>query len=364
MEKLILSDNEIDDTDLAALANMCGNMKTLDLCGNKSIAPTGWRSFFNTLRRREVQLKELYISSNNIDNECAAALGNLLSNMGTLKTLMHFMDSYGDEILTSQGWVSLFTTLQGSNLDLTLIDFSFGNIDDEGMQLLVPLVSRMSSLKELRLNDNHSVTPSGWIRLSELFQSPNSTLRQLDLDNNTLNDDVIVAFSSALVHNKTLKRLSLDECTDDNDNDLITERGWAAISTLVCNKTSIMDTYFSNHTFQSVCFDRYYEPNLPSGLKSYLELNGNKDKSEVARQKILQTHFSNEDDTSKIQDLLNMEFEMMPTVVEWIGRPAAIWSDANVSGLSAMFNLMRRVPDIFDSNAKRKATSAKRKRCE
>ena len=30
-----------------------------------------------------------------------------------------------------------------------------------------------------------------------------------------------------------------------------------------------------------------------------------------------------------------MEFEMMPTVVEWIGRPAASWSDANISGLSA-----------------------------
>ena len=54
-----------------------------------------------------------FISSNNISNECAAALGNLLSNMSTLKTLcMHFMDSYGDEIITSQGWVSLFTALQ------------------------------------------------------------------------------------------------------------------------------------------------------------------------------------------------------------------------------------------------------------
>lgn len=208
------------------------------------------------------------------------------------------MDSYGDEIITSQGWVSLFTALQGSNLDLTLIDFSFGNIDDEGMQLVVPLVS-MSSLKCLRLGVNHSITPAGWLGLSGLLQSPNIALRQLDLDNNTVNDDAIVAFSSALTHNKTLKRLSLDECTDDYDNDLITERGWDAMSTLLCNKSSIMDTHNSNHTLQSVCFDQYSESNLPSGLKSCLELNGNKDKSEVARQKILQAHFSNEDDTLK-----------------------------------------------------------------
>ena len=110
----------------------------------------------------------------------------------------------------------------------------------------------MSSLKELRLNDNHSVTPAGWLGLSGLLQSPNIALRQLDLDNNTVNDDAIVAFSSALTHNKTLKRLSLDECTDDYDTDLITERGWDAMSTLLCNKSSIMDTYlqfqFQPHT--------------------------------------------------------------------------------------------------------------------
>ena len=118
-----------------------------------------------------------------------------------------------------------------------------------------------------------------------------------------------------------------------------------------------MDTYNSNHTRHDICWD--YR-NIPDNLVSSLKLNKNEDKVEVARQKILQTHFS--DDSPNMQDLLHMELEMMPTVIAWIGRPAHIgWKGTYVSGLSAMFNLMRKVPDLFDSNAQKKLSGGKRK---
>ena len=110
----------------------------------------------------------------------------------------------------------------------------------------------------------------------------------------------------------------------------------------------------------------------------YLALNENEDKVEVARQKILQTHFPTEDnDTSNMQEFLDMELEMMPTVIAWMGRLAhddcgmgprafgkPVWNDASVSGLSTMFNLMRRLPDLFDSDihTKKKPSTGKRKR--
>jgi len=103
---------------------------------------------------------------------------------------------------------------------------------------------------------------------------------------------------------------------------------------------------------------------LPDDLLSYLELNKNEDKGEVARQKILQTHFL-DDHTSKIQELLDMELEMMPSTIAWIGRPnRADWSGTHVSGLSTMFNLMMRLPDLFDSSTvqKKSSTAVKRKR--
>ena len=105
--------------------------------------------------------------------------------------------------------------------------------------------------------------------------------------------------------------------------------------------------------------------NLPPGLASYLELNENDDKLEVARQKILQTHFSSQDDTASMQELLGIELKVMPTVIAWIGRPSHDdWSGTKVSGLSLMYNLVRKLPDLVDSSAKKKHASKKRKRTE
>ena len=101
----------------------------------------------------------------------------------------------------------------------------------------------------------------------------------------------------------------------------------------------------------------------PDDLVPLLKLNENKDKAEVARQKILQTHLS-DNDTSKMQELLDMELEVLPSVVEWIGRPSHVgWKGTNVSGLSAMYNLTRRLPDLFDSSplTQKKPSMEKRK---
>ena len=57
-----------------------------------------------------------------------------------------------------------------------------------------------------------------------------------------------------------------------------------------------------------------------------------------------------------------MELKMMPAVITWIGRPTPIdWSGTTVSGLSLLYNLLRRVPDLFDSTAQKKLSAAKRK---
>ena len=361
----------IDDDSLAGLASI-GTLQSLVLSSNKTITPSGWKFLFNSLQRRTTKLKKLDISYNNIGNEGINALGSLLCSMSTLKTLDidEISYSYPEQDnpnnyvanITPQAWVSLFTTLQDTNLDLVNLSVGSNTIDDDGMQLLMPLVSSMSSLKCLNLRCNRSVTPVGWQALTGLIQSPNFVLRELYLNSNGLKFglDLLIDFTSALTHNKTLETLYVEHNSgDENGNDVITNRGRAAVCKLLCNKTSIMDTYNSNHTLKEVSI---YD-NTPDDTESYLNLNENKDKAEVARQKILQTHFSTEDlDSSKLQVLLDMELEMMPTAVEWIGRPLPTigWIRKKVSGLS--YNLMRRMPDLFDSSAQAKPSAVKRKR--
>jgi len=378
--KLNLYNNQVDDAGLAALADI-GALKSLDVGCNYSITPSGWWTFFNSLQRRGIQLKKLVISQNNIGDVGIAALGTLLSSMPVksleLNCISHTSDdesAIGNLSLnnipgwvTSQGWQTLFTALQLTNLDLVKLDLGSNSIDDERMQLLVPLLSRMSSLKFLSLSRNELVSPTGWQALEGYLQIPNFALNELELNENNIVDDALVAFTTALVQNNTLKRLCLDGTYDEDTeeyNSLITEKGWEAVSTLLCNKTSIIDTYNSNHTLQGLSEDEHDHMNLPNDLLSFLELNENKDKAEVARQKILQTHFSISDDTSKLQGLLDTELEMMPTAISWIGRPLTMgWRGTNVSGLSLMFNLLRKMPDLFNPSAQKKSgTATKRKR--
>ena len=368
LEKLDFGYNMINDDCLGALVSI-STLKSLDLGSNCSVTPSGWRSFFNSLSRTTTRLVKLKISGDNIGNEGVVALGRLLSNMSSLKTLEMgnlVYSSRRSTDITSQHWISFFTTLQDSNLDLMELDIHYNQIDDEGLQLLIRLASSMNSLKILSLSQLQFVTPTGWQALSEYLLSPNFALRKLDLDGNNINDDMVVALTSALAHNTTLERLCLDG-TWDASNHVITERGREAVSHLLCNKTSIMSTYSSNHTLNKLGDDDDYNEmrmNLPGNLLSYLEMNENKDKVEVARQKILQTHFSNEDnDTSNIQEFLDMDLEVMPAVIAWIGRSKIGWVGRDMSGLSLMFHLLRRLPDLFDSSAQKMPSSAvKRKR--
>ena len=351
--QLNLQGNKIDDTNLATLANNIDTLKVLDLGGNsRTITPSGWSSFFDSLQTRGIQLKEFHISDNNVGGVGAAALVGLLGSMNTLKIL-------GMSNITNicpRGWETLFTLLQGSNLDLVNLSLRYNSIDDRGVQLLVQLVSNMSSLKELRLDNNYWVSTTGWQALSDLLQRPNVALEKLDIEGNNMNNDTVVALAVALEHvNKTLKSLclyqepvSMEE--DEEGDNSITERGWEAVRILLCNRNSIMHTYNSNHTLQELVHDSYFqvEMNLPDDLTSYLVMNQNKDKQEVARQKILQTH------TSNIQELLDMELETIPTAIAWIGRPLPIgWEGTQVSGLSLLYNLTRRVPDLFDSSSQK-----------
>jgi len=56
---------------------------------------------------------------------------------------------------------------------------------------------------------------------------------------------------------------------------------------------------------------------------------------------------------------------VLPTAIAWIGRPThARWEGRNISGLSLMYNIMRRLPDLFDSGAQKKPSSRKRKRVD
>jgi len=112
----------------------------------------------------------------------------------------------------------------------------------------------------------------------------------------------------------------------------------------LCDETNISCTYYSNHTLQTLIVHR----TLPSVLidvdilkygSSLVTMNLNDNKFEVARQKILKTHFSGGSDYLHV--FASMPETVMPFVFAWIGR--------NTLGREStlMFNVVRGFPVLF-----------------
>ena len=135
------------------------------------------------------------------------------------------------------------------------------------------------------------------------------------------------------------------------DNDVITSGGDEALAEVLCNKTEVESIYTSNHTLHTITDCGFVKSDTPEDIASYLKLNENDDKVEVARQKILQYHFMN--GTSNIEEFVDMEWGELPQALAWIGR--------NDTGHSLLFEMCQSMPSLFDTESKAKATGAKRK---
>ena len=327
LEKLCLYGNNIDDEVVAfsggALVNN-STLKSLSLISNRSITGRGWAAFFGRLSNQN-SLENLDVSGNNIDDGGMTVLSNLLGNNTALKSL----NLTNNRFITPAGWQAFFNRLHTCHLVLEELDLTFNTIDDAGIPPLAIALSNASSLSCLRLGDNSSVTPAGWMALSTLLR-PGSSLEELYLSSgNNINDETVIGFANVLVNNTSTKTLTLGYSGSP-----ITLMGWEAITNVLCNKSSIGNIYRSNHTLQNVG----WVDNRPDDLLSYLKLNENDNKSEVARQKILQHHFLSGDNIN-IDEFLDMDMEVLPHAIAWIGRDG--------TGQSLLFKLVQSMPTCF-----------------
>ena len=191
-----------------------------------------------------------------------------------------------------------------------------GGSSDTCIPYMVESLANITTLKTLHLISSSSISPSGWIVLSDLLQD--SKLEEIDLFNNNVNDEVTIAFANALVDNRTLKVLGISGRTT------VTARGWEALSNLLCDTASIDETYSSNHALWSLWNKAAclivppWGSNISCDLISLLRMNQNDDKFEVARQKILRYHFLN--GNASIQEFVGMELTVCPHIISWLGR--------------------------------------------
>lgn len=336
---LDLDYNHISDEGAALLGNGLeknSTLKKLSLNGIKTITSAGWVTFFGHLSVSNTPLEKLILIANNdsITNEVITTLASVVSTKTKLKHLYLSSNS-----ISAVGWQAFFTLLQNVNhLSLEILEVNSNHIDDMGAVSMVDALANSSSLSNLALIDNRLITPVGLRAISTLLQRPDSCLTDLYVNYTGINDEAVTNFANTLVGNTCLKTLYLH-----HQHLSITATGWDALANTLCNQNGIESIYNSNHTLQRVLYTND-DPRLPHDLASFLIMNENENKFEVARRKIIQYHFLNGEDN--IQEFVGMELGLLPHAIEWTGR--------DDTGHSVLYQIVRSMPSLFEYESRKK----------
>ena len=222
------------------------------------------------------ELDYLNLESNNIGRSGCVALGNALGRLPALNRI---------EILHLNG----------------------NALDDEAVQALAAGVVNCSNLTTLSLEHNHLITAAGLRSLSPLFQS--CCLSYLFLDGINFGDEGMIALAEGLVGNETFKEL-----TFDIDAASITSVGWSAFSKLLCDTSTINNTYLSNHTLKFIDGGAEVDSKIPQDVERYLSWNRYPAdfNIHIARCKILYSH-----PDLDLEPLLKWKSKFIPIVDGW-----------------------------------------------
>jgi len=226
-------------------------------------------------------------------------------------------------------------------LERLVMGYNF-NINDEALDVFRISLTNNRQLKDLLLGHFPNVTTAGWTAFSTVLRNPNSSLEKLDLTwGDSSYDDVVTSFADALTNNKQLRELSIGCSTDI----------FAPFTCIVCNSSSIMNTYNSNHILSELSQGFLYSRRpLPIDLASALQINRENSVSQASRLKIIKTHFSG----SKINTspFSVMELKILPTANldgcnSCMGRE---WDISEISDL--LFAFVRSMSSLCDTKSR------------
>lgn len=228
---------------------------------------------------------------------------------------------------------------------------------------IIDALSNHSNLESLTLtHSNAKWSRRGFAALARFLPGA-SKLKDLDLSGEGWTNEGAALVSAALAGNETLKEISFD------DNNEITSAGWKGFTTLLSNNSTIMDTYYSNHTLQqllmknSYCDDDDEKKTLGDELFTLLKVNTlcNK-KFDAARLKIIMEHLQG---AFSMDTYADMDLALLPHVLAYAGKTndavASVYKYAE-KDTGLMFKFVRGLaPVLFDASSPAAMAGQKRK---
>jgi hypothetical protein len=245
LTKLHLHNTNIDDEGATKFSTGLKSNSTLSeliFTCERIITGIGWTAIFLALQSSRCMLVELFVRDSTFSYDATLWLfAALLRHNTTIKTLS-LVDVHS---ICVAGWKALFQPLWDPTVVLEMLYLDCSSLTNEVLFALTAALTNNSRLKELTLRDNDdSIHLAELVLFSNVLRNPNSALEMLDLSMHPMDDQTIISFAEALSNNGRLKYLMLNVRPS---NTSVTSIAYGALVKLLCNKSSIMDTFLSNH---------------------------------------------------------------------------------------------------------------------
>ena len=196
--------------------NTC--LKTLDLSRNNITAgehSEAVRQAIEGMLRVNQSLQVLKLYACNLDD---TVIGHIATGL-THNTTLQELDIGINRSVTSDEWVQFFQTIQNGTTSLQKLDISYNGLQSEGVIALSQMLLHnmtITTLSMLRISSSVTIATEAWIQLFQVLHH-HPTLSILDINHNNLGREGSIALGECLHRNKTITVLVADQCglTDD-----------------------------------------------------------------------------------------------------------------------------------------------------
>jgi hypothetical protein len=304
-------------------------------------------------KRRVKTLRHLSFRNNNLGDEGFADIVQALWTQPQFEELICSNNNIG-----RTGCMALGALMRGKISNLRTLIVTGIAVGDAGLQALVPGLRNNKKLETFITPDQ--ITAVGLRYLSPFLHSSSCSLCFLNVKCMRLGDEEATALADALKGNKSLETLYLRYPEDEECE--VTGAGWSTFSKLLCDTSTINNTYLSNHTLTYVGAPNGMD-DTPGNIVGLLKMNaavknkkhlGSRDVMQcLTRSKILMSH-----PDLDMQPLFVYKLKLLPLIMNWFRRSivlcqlyddkVGVWRESPSKlrrrELSAVFKFVRDMP--------------------
>ena len=252
------------------------------------------------------------------------------------------------------------------NLSIKELKLSMSYQNEQNEQILLLLMDAVrghTSMEILELLSNR-IGSEGCEAIATLLKDQNCNLRRIDLTNNRINIEGATTLANSLIDNTTLREFRLW------NNPVPYPSVKELFSELLCDKSSINNTYSSNHTLEML-YAPHYHQYKNDNLTKLLKMNQDANKSHVAIRKILTFHPHIDMEPFFEWDMEGeRNLKALPYIISWFERAhKAVAGDEGGESyniderkLTAIYQFAKAMPVMFVPTSNDKGGEKKRKR--